>query len=203
MAETEEELKVHMATKIIENQGKPFSKKAEDFRQASYIFIEEGDDDERNRIPWEKTARLSIAGPLFNERGQTKFESGVLTSKIDQNEYTNSVNVVGGEDKSLKGAFVRRNVPFIFAAVATDNGNERATAGLAEARIEYADGGEVEKNGEGYLFRVPNYPRDQYADQPEYYFSTSSTDKDGNVTTVRMPLYIVDTQAAFEGGRNQ
>ena len=203
MAASEEALKAQMASKILENMGKPFSTDAKDFEDASYIFIEEGKDEERNGIPWEKTARLSIAGNLFNERGAPKFESGTLGSKIDQKDYTNHVSVIGGEDKSLKGVYVRRNIPFIIAAVSTDNGNKRASAGEAEVRIVDADDKEVARDGDAYLFRVPNYPREEYKDQPDYYFTTSATDKDGNMTTIRMPLYIVNTQAAFEGGRNQ
>ncbi|MBU1107829.1 MAG: hypothetical protein KKB51_14240 [Candidatus Riflebacteria bacterium] len=203
MAATEEVLKAQMASKILENFGQPFSTDVKDYEAASYIFLEEGQEGERNRIPWEKTARLSIAGTLFNERGSPKFESGKLTAKIDQESYNNHVNVVGGEEKSLKGVYVRRNVPFIFAAVSTDNGNKRATAGQVTARIENADGDEIAKVGASYLFRVPNYPREEYQEQPDYYFSTIATDKDGNLTTIRMPLYVVNTQAAFEGGKNR
>ncbi|MGM0600609.1 MAG: hypothetical protein ACQETH_12435 [Candidatus Rifleibacteriota bacterium] len=203
IAATEEELKANMVNKILDNQGRPFSTDPDDYADASYIFIEEGKEDERDSIPWEKSARLSIAGPLFNDKGALKFESGVLPSQIDQNNYTNHVEIAGGEDKALKGVYVRRNVPFIFAAVSTDNGNERATAGVAEAKIVYADGEEVEKNGEGYLFRVPNYPREQYQDQPEYYFVTTAADKDGNLSTMQMPLYVVDTRSSFEGGQNR
>lgn len=203
MASTEEELKAKMAEKIVANLGRPFSTKAEDYEDASYIFIDEGKDDERNNIPWEKTSRLSIAGALFNERGAPKFESGVLPSVMDPKDYKNNVVIVGGEGKSLKGVYVRRNVPFIFAAMSIDNGNKRASTGAVETRIENADGQEVEKDGAGYLFRVPNFPREKYDDQPDFYFSAVASDQDGNTTSIRMPLYIVDTQAAFEGGRNQ
>jgi len=203
MAETEDALKKQMAEKIVANLGRPFSTKADDYEDASYIFLEEGKDDERNNIPWEKTARLSIAGTLFNERGAPKFESGKLPSQIDAEDFKNSVTVVGGEEKSLKGVFVRRNVPFIFAAMSTDNGNNRATLVGVTANIVYADGKEVEKDGDSYLFRVPNYPRDKYEDQPEYFFTALSTDKDGNSTSIKMPLYIVDTMAAFEGSHNR
>ncbi|HPT45583.1 MAG TPA: hypothetical protein PLM07_06765 [Candidatus Rifleibacterium sp.] len=202
MAASEAELKETMAGKIVETKGRPFSVKTQDYETASYLFIDEGQDEERNRIPWEKTARLSIAGTLFNERGAPKFESGVLTAKIDQADYRNHVNVVGGEEKNLKGVYVRRNVPFIFAAMSTDNGNKRATTGLVTAAIETADGKEIDKDGASYMFRVPNYPRSQYPDEPDYFFTTNATDKDGNVTTVRMPLYVVETSAAFEGGKN-
>ncbi|MEW6710984.1 MAG: hypothetical protein AB1403_14250 [Candidatus Riflebacteria bacterium] len=203
MAESEEELKAKMAEKMVANLGRPFSTNADDFQDASFLFVEEGEEDERNSIPWEKTARLSIAGNLFNELGAPKFESGVLPAKIDKKDYKNDVTVAGGPGKNLAGVFVRRNVPFIFAAMATDNGNKRASAGLAVAKIEYADGKEVEKDGDGYLFRVPNYPREKYEDQPEYFFTVFTADKDGNSTSVKMPLYVVDNQAAFEGGRNE
>jgi len=203
MAASEEALKAQMVDRIIENLGKPFSTDAKDFEDASYIFIEEGKDDERNSIPWEKTARLSIAGTLFNERGAPKYESGKLSSIIDKKEYTNHVSVVGGEDKSVKGVYVRRNVPFIIAAVSTDNGNKRASAGEVEVKIVDANDQEVARDGDAYLFRVPNYPREEYKDQPDYFFTTQAADKDGNMTTIRMPLYIVNTQAAFEGGSNR
>jgi hypothetical protein len=203
MAETEEQLKNQMVEKMVSNLGRPFSTNAEDYEEASYLFIDEGEEAERNAIPWEKTARLSIAGALFNERGAPKFESGVLPAKIDKEDYKNAVTIVGGEGKNLKGVYVRRNVPFIFAAMATDNGNKRASAGLAVPQIVFADGKEVEKEGNGYLFRVPNYPREKYPDQPEYFFTVFTADKDGNSTSVKMPLYVVDTQAAFEGGRNE
>lgn len=203
MAETEEALKAFMISKFTENMGQPFSTDVKDFENASYIFLEEGKDEERNSIPWEKTARLSIAGTLFNDRGLPKYESGKLASQINDKDYTNHVNVVEAEGKSTKGVYIRRNTPFIIAAISADNGNKRATIGDVEVKIFDADRKEVAKNGEAYLFRVPNYPRTEYKDQPDYFFTASATDKDGNTTTIRMPLYVVNTQAAFEGGRNQ
>ncbi len=203
MAETEEELKKDMARQIVMNLGRPFSNNAEDFEKASYLFLDEGVEDERNLEPWKKTARLSIAGALFNERGAPKFESGTLTSQPNKDDYRSQVHVAGGPDKTLKGVFVRRNVPFIFAAMAVDNGDGRADVADAACKIELEDGDDVEKTENAYLFRVPNYPRDKYADQPEYYFVAKAKDAEGNLTTIRMPLYVVDTQAAFEGGRNQ
>ena len=98
---------------------------------------------------------------------------------------------------------MRRNVPFIIAAVSTDNGNKRASAGEVEVKIVDANDQEVARDGDAYLFRVPNYPREEYKDQPDYFFTTQAADKDGNMTTIRMPLYIVNTQAAFEGGSNR
>lgn len=54
MSETEEALRTQMLTKIIENKGQPFSNNAKDFEEASYIFVDEGKDEDRDRIPWEK-----------------------------------------------------------------------------------------------------------------------------------------------------
>lgn len=204
MAATEQELKGKMMDKIISTLGRPFSTNADDYAEASYMFIDEGDETERDRVPFEKTARLSVAGALFNERGAPKFESKAVDSRtLDEETMTRQVHVAGGEKSALKGVFVRRNVPFIFAAMAVDNGDNRAKAGEVACRIEKADGTEVEKDGNSYLFRVPNFPRDNYEDQPEYFFVAKGSDKSGNLTTVRTPLYVVDIQASFEGGRNQ
>ncbi|MEW6712301.1 MAG: hypothetical protein AB1403_20945, partial [Candidatus Riflebacteria bacterium] len=203
MAETEEELKKQMTERIIANLGRPFSQKADDFEQASYLFLDEGLEDERNLEPWNKTARLSIAGPLFNEVGAPKFESGTLQPTVGKEDFVSQVHVTGKSGNALKGVYVRRNVPFIFAAMAVDNGDNRASAADAACRIEYADGKEVDKTENAYLFRVPNFPREEYKDQPEFFFVAKAKDKEGNISTIRMPLYIVDQQAAFEGGRNQ
>jgi len=122
---------------------------------------------------------------------------------MDESDFRNHVNVIGGKDKALQGVFVRRNVPFIMAAVSADNSNKRAEAKNVDARIEYADGRIVEKEDEGYIFRVQNYPREEYKDQPEYFFAVEKEDPEGNVTTIRMPLYVVNTAVSYEGGANQ
>jgi len=193
-----------MVEKIVANLGRPFSQKAEEYEDASYVFVDEGTADERNIEPWKKTARLSVAGALFNDRGAPKFETKTVESKtLSEENMTRQIHVAGGEDSALKGVFVRRNVPFIFAAMSVDNGNNRGSTAEVACRIETADGKEVGKDGKAYLFRVPNYPREDYKDQPEYFFVSKAMDKSGNLTTVRMPLYIVNIQAAFEGGRNQ
>jgi hypothetical protein len=62
---------------------------------------------------------------------------------------------------------------------------------------------EVEKVDGDYLFRVPNYPRTEFADQPEYEFIMEGNDKDGNKTLVKLPLYVVNTQMSYEGGKNE
>ncbi|MBU1107413.1 MAG: hypothetical protein KKB51_12140 [Candidatus Riflebacteria bacterium] len=204
MATTEQELKDKMLEKIVSNLGRPFSSKAEDYEDASYVFVDEGAADERDLEPWKKTARLSVAGTLFNAAGAPKFETKVVESKpLDQEEMTSQIHIAGGEKSALKGVFVRRNVPFIFAAMSVDNGDNRGKPAEVACRIETADGNEVEKDGKAYMFRIPNFPREEYKEQPEYFFVSKALDKSGNLTTVRMPLHIVNIQAAFEGGRNK
>lgn len=204
MAKTEQELKAKMAEKIIANLGRPFSTKAEDYEEASYLFVDEGLEDERNLEPFKKTARLSVAGALFNERGAPKYESGVLKSRLlNEETQARQTHVAGGPDNALKGVYVRRNVPFIFSAMSIDNGDNRGAVADVACTIEFADGQPVPKDESAFLFRVPNYPREKYSDQPEYFFVAKGSDKEGNVTTVRAPLYVVNTQVAYEGGRNQ
>lgn len=211
MAASEQALKDKMIERIVSNLGRPWSTKGEDYVDASYLFVDEGiiggEDPERNLEPWKKTARLSVAGALFNNAGASKFETKTVESTtLSEEDLTSQVHIAGGDDKALKGVFVRRNVPFIFAAMSVDNGNNRGTTAEVACRLETADGKEVEKDKKSdnaYLFRVPNFPREDYADQPEYFFVAKAMDKSGNLTTVRMPLYIMNVQAAFEGGRNQ
>ncbi|HOT27020.1 MAG TPA: hypothetical protein PLU72_02450 [Candidatus Ozemobacteraceae bacterium] len=156
-----------------------------------------------NRKPAEKTAAVAVKGPLFNEVGkdETKVAATVAMKVLDAETQTRLTEV--GATSSLKGIFVRRNVPFIVVALATDNGDKCTTAAGAVCRIETTDGTEVDKDDSSYMFRVPNYPRNEYKDQPEYQFVMEGADKDGNKTVVRLPLYVVNTQMAVEGGRNE
>ncbi|NCB38846.1 MAG: hypothetical protein EOM80_08760 [Erysipelotrichia bacterium] len=202
MAATEQELKEKMIKEIALNLGRPFSTKAEDYEKASYLFVDEGEADERNLEPFKKTARLSVAGALFNERGLLEFKTKELDAKHDE-EMTSVVTVSGGEKDAFKGIFVRRNVPFIFGAMSVDNGDGRKSVGEVACTVEDKDGKEVQKVDGAFLFRVPNYPRESYKDQPEYFFVAKSIDKSGNQTNVRTPLCVVNTQASFESGSNQ
>jgi hypothetical protein len=49
-----------------------------------------------------------------------------------------------------------------------------------------------------YLFRVANYPRNNYEDQPEYYFEAEVKDKAQNVTSVKIPIFVINSQAYDE-----
>lgn len=156
-----------------------------------------------NKKPAEKTAAVAVKGPLFSEVGKDETKvAGTIGMKVLEEAAQTRLTEVGATG-SLKGIFVRRNVPFIVAAMATDNGDKCTSAAGANCRIETTDGTEVDKDGNSYMFRVPNYPRSEYADQPEYQFVMEGADKDGNKTLVRLPLYVVNTQMAVEGGRNE
>lgn len=156
-----------------------------------------------NKKPAEKTAVVTVKGPLFNEIGkdETKVAATIGMKVLDAEAQTRLTEV--GATDSLKGIFVRRNVPFIVSALGTDNGDKCTSLAEASCRIETKDGVEVDKEGDSFMFRVPNYPRTEYADQPEYVFVMEGADKDGNKTLVRLPLYVVNTQMAVEGGRNE
>lgn len=200
MAASEHELKQNIYTKVVSTMGRPFSSNEKDYEEESYLFVDEGESGERNKEPWNKTARVTIAGPMFSENGAVNYNSGVVPSGLlNKADQTRQVHVGVKDEKSiLKGIYVRRNVPFIFAAVSIDNGDDRVAPTDVEARIERGDASVVEKNDSAYLFRVPNYPRNEYEDQPNYFFVAKAEDKSGNVTTVKIPLYVVNSNASFE-----
>lgn len=204
MTTNETELKQKLYTKIVESKGRPFSENAADFDEASYLFVDEGKSNERDLEPWNKVGRVSVAGALFDADGAIKFGTGTVpTALIDKDTQTRQLHIQGGtDDSTVKGIFVRKNVPFVFTAISIDNGDERKAPTAATCRIENADNSVVEKTDSAYLFRVPNYPRADYADQPEYFFVAKAVDKAGNTTTVRIPLYVVNTTASFEKSGN-
>lgn len=209
-AATEEELEAHVVDKMMSEdeqikRGRPFvtSKNDRELETTSYIFVDEGD--ERNITPDEKVVRYTIAGAAFNERGVSELDGGIVkTTILDKDDKTRQAVVEGSEESKLKGLFVRRNVPFIVLVRSIDNGDKRKTIGSnAEEGVSFVikdkNGKEIEKSEDGYIFRVPNYPRAQYNDQPDYYFEAKAYDASKNLTVVKAPLYVVNTAASFEG----
>ncbi len=155
----------------------------------------------KNVKPTEKTAAVALKGPVFDESGKSvaAVSGEVKAQVLDKETQTRKIEV--GE-QTLKGIFIRRNVPFLVAAQITDNGEYKKDA--ATFRIENQETGEaVEKVDGAFLFRVPNYPRAEYADQPVYQFVMEGKDDSGNLTTVKVPLYVVNTAVSYEGGQNQ
>ena len=62
------------------------------------------------------------------------------------------------------------------------------------------DGETVKQESDGsYLFRIANYPKKNFEDQPYYFFEAEVQDCAMNTTKVRIPLNIVNTSANFEG----
>ncbi|HEY9071556.1 MAG TPA: hypothetical protein VIV61_14950 [Candidatus Ozemobacteraceae bacterium] len=198
----EAELKQKLGEQVLASKGlfDPEMAISETLKGTSMLAVSEFP---LNRKPAEKTAAVGVKGPLFSEIGKDETKvAGTVGMKVLNPQAQTRLTDVGTTD-SLKGIFVRRNVPFIVTALATDNGDKCSTTAEAVCRIETKDGTEVEKSESGYLFRVPNYPRSEYADQPEYQFVMEGADKDGNKTVVRLPLFVVNTQMAVEGGRNE
>ncbi|RCK77875.1 MAG: hypothetical protein OZSIB_2034 [Candidatus Ozemobacter sibiricus] len=166
--------------------------------QASLLSIYESP---RNAHPTKKTAAVAVAGPVFDATGKpvSQVAGKVKATVLDEAAQTRLVTV--GEEV-LKGIFVRRNVPFLVAGQIQDNGKYKRDS--AVCRIENKETGEViEKVDGAYLFRVPNYPRSEYADQPVYQFVMEGKDDAGNQTVVKVPLYVVNTAVSYEGGRNE
>jgi len=198
----ETELKDKLRQQILANKGliDPATALPEDLKGTSLLAVSEFP---LNKTPVEKTAAVMVKGPLFNEVGKNETrQAGAFRMKVlDAAAMTRVTEVNSNTD--LKGVYVRRNVPFIVTAMTTDNGDKCTTAAESACRIEAQDGAPVEMSDGSYLFRVPNYPRSEYKDQPEYQFVMEGADKDGNRTVVRLPLYVVNTQMAVEGGRNE
>lgn len=153
-----------------------------------------------NCKPKEKTAAVAIKGMTFEESGKKVVDAkSVQMSLLDDEQQTRLTSV--GEE-SLRGVFVRRSIPFLVAAQMSDNYQfdpDEATCVV----VNKATGSPVDKVDGAYLFRVPNYPRTEYQEQPDYELQIDGKDFGGNVTKIRLPIFVVNTQASFEGGRNE
>ena len=193
--------------------GEPFVSKDtyQETDGTSYIFVDEGQNGQRNKLPEERTVRYTICGNLFNANGTPTLTGDVIQTKVlDKNDKTQQAVVEGGKENDVfKGVYGRRNVPFITMVRSIDNGDKRKSIGSKEEdgvkfTIKDANGNEVlpDANG-GYLFRVPNYPREDYEDQPDYYFEAEAYDVSKNYTKIKAPLYVVNTSASFEGSSNR
>jgi hypothetical protein len=205
MAASEEALKLRCVGKIIETSVSHSLPTPKISKMPAISLSKKVRRRTQTAIPGKKTDQTFNCRHLFNERGAPKFESGKLSSQYRQEGIHQPCQRHWCEDKSLKGVFVRRNVPFIIAAVSTDNGNRACFSARSRSQNRRCKlTKEVERDGDAYLFRVPNYPRSEYKDQPDYYFTTQAGRQGWQSDHYQnAPLYIVNTQAAFEGGRNQ
>ena len=120
---------------------------------------------------------------------------------------TRAANVSATDGGVFSGIYIRRNCPFICIAKSIDNGDKRASVGSIGSGISFtikdSTGKAVEKDANGaYLFRVPNFPRSEYSDQPDYSLEVSASDVSGNVTRISSPIYVVNTGASIESNSN-
>lgn len=212
-ASSEEELSDKMVTNILAKKGEPFVTKEnyQDIEGTSYIFVDEGQGADRDKVPENKTVRYTLCGNLFNANGTPTLNGEVIPTKVlnKKNKTQQAVVEGGNKNEVFKGVYVRRNVPFIAVVRSVDNGDKRKSVGAKAADgvkfvIKDSNGQEIkpDSNG-GYLFRVPNYPREDYGDQPDYYFEAQAEDVSKNLTKIKAPLYIVNTSASFEGSTNR
>ena len=211
----QEELSNKIVQQMVANAGEPFESEetAKDLDGTSYIFVDEGSSGERNKLPEQKTVRYTLCGNLFNANGTPTFKNErINTQALDSAAKTQQAVVEGGANNSVfKGVFVRRNVPFITLVRSIDNGDKRKSIGSTEQDgIKFTiykgslNGEEVQPGANGeYLFRIPNYPREDYQDQPDYFFEATAKDVSQNLTKITGPVYIVNNTASFEGSTNR
>ena len=176
------------------------------------MFIDEGsiENKERDKEPWDKTVRVTTAGAMFNESNSIEIIENTLDTKLLDKDQRRFIDLVYDKNNPNKTpcVFIRRNVPFVVSAASIDNGTDRvqSTEDKNEKKIDFGIVKE-DKNGNktridrqdgAYLFRVANYPRASYEDQPEYYFEAFSEDLEGNQTIIKLPLYVINSNASFE-----
>ncbi len=199
LAESEAALADNFDKQLSELKGKiaPDTEFKGDLKESSLLAIVESPTD----APAErKTSAIVKKGALFDQGGRKLSEEGDKVSMTLSNALTRtrraSVDAVSAPNSAV---YVRRNVPFLVIARQSDNGGADPTA--VTYSIQEKGGKTVEKVEGAFLFRVPNFPREKYSDQPEYEFVMTGSDKVGNETVVRLPLHVVDTQTSFEAGK--
>ena len=199
LSENSEQLQTAIATKILSNGGSPFvaSKDDSSLEKTNYIFIDESP---RDAAPSAKVVRFTIAGNMFNANGATDYKSTSIKTSSNGGDKTQQAVITGnGEDESgFSGLYVRRNIPFVVASKAVDNGDRRASSTDANFRIKDSNGNVIEPTSGSYMFRVPNYPRSEYPDQPEYFFEAQAVDSAGNMTKIEAPIHVIEQSASFD-----
>ena len=198
--------------KMKDTAGEPFSDKASDYEEVSYLFIDEGsvENKERDKEPWNKTVRVTTAGSMFNESNSLEIKDETIdTALVSEETQLRTLPLIYNKDDESKNeklpcVFVRRNVPFVVAAASIDNGSDRVQStknGEGKeivSRLENEDGTEISKQNGAYMFRVANYPRASYKDQPNYFYVARVEDAEGNETLIKIPLYVINSNASFE-----
>ncbi|NLM18223.1 MAG: hypothetical protein GX221_10945 [Candidatus Riflebacteria bacterium] len=175
----------------------------------------------RDQHPEKKTVRFTLKGFLFDRHGRAVKDTFVNmpTQVHEEEELKRMANFsFDSNEKAPKGIYVRKNVPLQVFISSVDNRDRRRNNTNAD-RIQCAIF-EVDKHGNetpiwegdslstaGAVFRVPNYPRDKYADQPSYKLAVRVDDEPStsgpvagknNTTYFESPIFVVDTGASFD-----
>lgn len=160
-----------------------------------------------------KSAAVVTHGPLFEVAKAEQFRS-------DEDCQVDLTRKVSASLDNEQAIFVRRNVPFWIGAATSDNSfsrHEELPVFDLEETADVLNGGDgffidasdrnaleriVRGDDGSFMFRLPNYPREDFADQPDYRLVVRSTDQVGNSLELEVPVYVVQTRAYYEGGRN-
>lgn len=160
--------------------------------------------------PLNKGARVTTYGPLF-ENLRT---DAIRSEEGCPRDLTRNVRAELRDEQAI---YVRRNVPFTIGAATTDNSYARAEVYTLEPNPNVVRGEDgfyiyseqrgamdrvvVSDDGKSFMFRLPNYPREQFQDQPEYRLLAISTDAAGNKMEIDVAVNVVTTRAFYEGGQ--
>ena len=198
LAANEQTLKEELKAQMAESKGdfSPDSELKGSLKEASLLAMSEMP---KNSPPEEKTAAVFLKGPLFDETGKKVSQACPAVKMTVLNQANQTRNAKVGPEQ-VKGVFIRRNIPFLATAQMTDNGIYNRD-GASCRIIDLSTGQDVAKTDGAYMFRVANYPRDSYKDQPDYEFLVEGSDEAGNHSEIRIPIFVVNTQASFEGGK--
>jgi|GEM_PF-696893 len=199
LAVSEQDLVNQLRDQIANDSFNPEAQLDGGLKEANLIAVFEPAD-KKNARPKDKVAKIALKGMIFDDSGKKTTEAVEVPMKILSQDDQTRIAHIGAE--SVKGVYVRRSIPFLAAVQMTDNYKFNPDGAKCYIRNK-TTGADVEKIDGSYLFRIPNYPRDEYKDQPDLELVINAKDSAGNQTLVQLPLYVVNTQTSFEGSRNE
>ena len=163
----------------------------------------------RNAPFEEKTAAVVTEGPAFGEPSRS-----IVPATVSCNRDLTLTTRVNGDSPAANAVYVRRNIPFAISGTTADNQDRRASVDVLQFHDDLGDIDGISivsnrpdgmdrmvRNDDGsFMFRIQNYPREEYADQPGYNLIVRSTDNAGNRVELELPLFITETRAYYDRG---